>query len=470
MTVLNLQVGESADDAAQASFGGSMSLIGDPEKFGKARSSPNSAAGWRFPTVTGLGSALVNSCLLTLHAANTDTDTNLLGTFKLEKESSPTVFTSTAFDITARTLIETVTCRGNDEDFSDPWVNGNDITVDVAGDATSLTKVLQELVDLGFSPTALVLVWLNLGSVNTEYQFETFDGSPTLAAKLDIDFDVGGGPIVEGVGAIAAPVTVVGAGAVDLIGASGVDVTVTVVGAGDVGALLEGIGAIDAAATVVGAGTLDRGGQGEIDAAVTVVGAGEVTLGPGVTAINVTVTVTGRGELGGVLEATAAISVSATVVGAGSTFIGPEGEQAISTAVTVTGIGTVAIVGAGAISAAVTVVGLGESGPVLFTVFGYEVELDPDTMPEDHTKFWICVLSAPSGGTARVRMFNLTLGTEVSGTELTTTSATPTRLVSAAAITLPSGVHSYRAEYGGTAGNIHTMNSAKLRIFSLEPS
>lgn len=91
-------------------------------------------------------------------------------------------------------------------------------------------------------------------------------------------------------------------------------------------------------------------------------------------------------------------------------------------------------------------------------------EIDPADTP-DASFFFEAILAAPSGGTARARLFNITTGTEVANSEVTTSNANSTRLRSAV-LTLASGPNDYRAEYGGVSGDTHTVFAADVVVIS----
>lgn len=464
MTVDILSIDATNDDVnEQDAPGGIMSALNATRvNIGDRGADINWGGRWK-TNLSDISGATINTVTMK-HLSRETLNNTFTGDWFSEDAAAPPEFAATANNLTNRTK-SPVSCEGDGTDYG-PWTD--DVLESYTGptDGNNFSDVIQYLADT-YTPTAIVLMHFTV-SGSGERKGRSFDHGST-APQLHIDFTAGGGAAVTGKGAISVAVTVVGAGAMDLIGAGGIDATAEVLGAGTTGALLEGQGAISAAATVVGAGVRERNGEGDILTSVEVVGAGERQPG-GAGAISASVEVVGVGELSGTLQGRGDILAAVTVVGVGTHFVSAPPGSNFGAAISVVGSAVLdKVVGAGAIDVSVEVVGQGDSGDIVFTVFGHEVELDPDTMPEDHIKFWIGVLSAPAGGTAHVRMWNITLGAEVAGTDLTTGNVTPTRLVSAATITLPKGVHLYRAEYGGLAGFTYKTNSAKLRVFGLEP-
>ena len=129
-------------------------------------------------------------------------------------------------------------------------------------------------------------------------------------------------------------------------------------------------------------------------------------------------------------------------------------------------VGSPTLVGAATLSGVGTLAVIGETGDVLFTIFGAVLrEIDPDDYPTGTVFTFEATLAAPSGGTARARLFNITDATAVADSNVATANPEATRRESGA-LTLPSGPKIYRAEYGGATGQVYTIFAAALRVES----
>ena len=182
MTVLNLQVGASNEDANE-NTGGVIDLIGAVMGFGSfSRSSFD--GGIRFSSgVSGLSGATINpGTVLTFRAIATDSG-NFIGDWFADDQAAPPVFTTTNFHITDRTPT-TATCEGDSVDFGN-WTSGQDETFSGDG-VNTIADIIQELAD-SYDPSAIVLFWL-YASGSGERILRTYEGDNALAAKLDIDF------------------------------------------------------------------------------------------------------------------------------------------------------------------------------------------------------------------------------------------------------------------------------------------
>lgn len=79
--------------------------------------------------------------------------------------------------------------------------------------------------------------------------------------------------------------------------------------------------------------------------------------------------------------------------------------------------------------------------------------------------FEVTIRTQDPAKTAKARLYNITDGAVVAGSEVTTTSTTVVRLRSSA-LSLPSGAKEYRAEFGGDGSGIYTCYGADVKVDS----
>lgn len=111
-----------------------------------------------------------------------------------------------------------------------------------------------------------------------------------------------------------------------------------------------------------------------------------------------------------------------------------------------------------------SLVGVGAPG---FVQFGNLTRLiTRSDYPASALFYFEAVLASGSPAyTARTRLYNITDGIVLAGSELSTTSTTPVRLRSGA-LTLPAGSKEYRGELGGDAGGVYTCYAADVIVDS----
>ena len=107
------------------------------------------------------------------------------------------------------------------------------------------------------------------------------------------------------------------------------------------------------------------------------------------------------------------------------------------------------------------------AGAAGFTQFGELTRLiDRSDFPSTALFYFEAIIKTQDPAhTAKARLYNITDGIVVSGSEITTTSTTTQRLRSGA-LTLPSGAKEYRTEFGGDGGGIYTCHAADVIVDS----
>lgn len=174
MVTLNLQVGASSDDAKQAADT-TMSLtivfirILGPAQWG----------GIRFTNVTIPQGATINTATITVDVEDTVNDDPNENIYGNDVDNAGT-FTSTNSDISGRARTTAVV------EWTATGVGaGTEVSPDIS-------TVIQEIVNRAgwVSGNAIALIFDHLGTTN--FAFTSYDGSTTLAAKLDITYTVSG--------------------------------------------------------------------------------------------------------------------------------------------------------------------------------------------------------------------------------------------------------------------------------------
>lgn len=235
----------------------------------------------------------------------------------------------------------------------------------------------------------------------------------------------------------------------------------SVVAAGTIGTIQLGAAVLAGAGTLTAVPTMTFIGQASPAGVGTLVAVGERVV-PGAAVLDGVGNMIVIGEVG--------IEGRAVIAGVGSlTVVGRRivaGQAVLSGVGSLTPAGVITVVGAAALAGVGAVAVIGETGAILFTIFGgITREIDPADFPAGASFFFEAVLAAPTGGTARARLYNITDAAEVADSELTTPNVDETRLRSSA-LTLPSGAKIYRTEYGGAAGDVYTVFAADLLVES----
>ena len=165
--------GQSADDAFQNNTAMSLTLV-------MSITSATRRAGMRFQNVTVAQGATINSATLTVNITSTSFDTPNGVTWYGELATNAAEFTTTASDITNRSLTTATTV----------W-SGSDIG---AGDHNlTVTSIVQEIVNQGGWASGNALALLVYGVASCNLQLTPYDTSTTLCGRLAIDYTEGGG-------------------------------------------------------------------------------------------------------------------------------------------------------------------------------------------------------------------------------------------------------------------------------------
>lgn len=169
MTVLNLQVSASSDDAFENNSG-TMSLTGSTVTFNNA----GFWIGYRFLNVTIPNAATINTATLSYYVTSTTRDDNEQDVYGNDVDDAAT-FTTAANNISSRTLTTAKTTVSAD-------------SVGVGFYAVDVTAVVQEIINRAgwVSGNDLALIMDALTGVNLG--LDMYDGTPANAAKLDIDY------------------------------------------------------------------------------------------------------------------------------------------------------------------------------------------------------------------------------------------------------------------------------------------
>lgn len=143
-------------------------------------------SGFRFDTdVSGLSGVTIDSAIITWRARATDVGSFISTMYAEDSGAAPGTFTTTSNDITDRTRTTASVAAGGAE--LGEWTSGQDYTLTV-------TSLIQELAD-SYDPSVIVLlsIWI---SGTGERVATAFDSDQALAAKLVIDFTAAGGVTV----------------------------------------------------------------------------------------------------------------------------------------------------------------------------------------------------------------------------------------------------------------------------------
>jgi hypothetical protein len=179
VTVLNLQVAASGDDAWQRT----TTLATTDTRMYSGHLSGSIECFAHFEDVSGLSGATINSAVPSCMADGSSLAGTPLTKIRAEDAEAPASPT-TAADFDGRTL----TTAGVDYDPTS--VNAN-----VFNDLPDITAVIQELAD-SHDPSTINLFLKDDGTdtgASNYIKFRTYDQADTDAAKLDIDYTAGAG-------------------------------------------------------------------------------------------------------------------------------------------------------------------------------------------------------------------------------------------------------------------------------------
>lgn len=188
MTTLNLQVNSSGNDGSIDNSALSPQLTANLVNIGNVNGNSSSTAGFRFTNATVPQGATITSATLTLRGYSSySTGSTISAIAACEDVDNSSAFAASPGNFSTSTRPRTTA--------KSAAVNIASVT---AGSAYTwdLTSSVQELVDrAGWTSGNAISVFVdNNGSSSSEWQeFETYDHSTSLAAKLDIIYTTGGG-------------------------------------------------------------------------------------------------------------------------------------------------------------------------------------------------------------------------------------------------------------------------------------
>lgn len=199
MTVLNLQVNASANDAYQDSGDtADITATGAVYGTGTASASPDRTVGLRFTNVTIPPGATINSATLTQKKNGNEWST-VIFTWRGEAADNAAAF-SGGEDMTARALTTaSVSCSENTN-----HTGGTFYSLPAGAD---LKTIVQEIVDRAGWASGNALVMLAIGDSASSFasnSYFQYDNAAADAAKLDIDYTAGGTAYNETAGVIEA--------------------------------------------------------------------------------------------------------------------------------------------------------------------------------------------------------------------------------------------------------------------------
>jgi hypothetical protein len=423
MTTLNLQVGESADDATEASSG----LVDNDQNYTGGRILMGDFIGWchggyRFQGVSGLNGATINSVILSFRAKDSDTG-SFIGDFYAQDAEAPGAFVESDYDITSRDRT-TATVEADSSDFGN-WTLGNWYSYPTDG-TIDIKTIIQELAD-NYNPSEIVILFIYTSGTG-ERAAVSYDYDSALAAKLDIDYEAAGGVEVT-------PTAHNFAWEIPTPTFSPQTATFTP------SALAYGWN-IPSPSVVAG-----------VQITPTVLVYGWAIPTPTLT-LEFLPSALAYGWAIPTPSVVAGVSVTPTVLAYGWAIPTPAFSPQTATF-------TPSAVAYGW-SIPSPAVGVGE---VIYSIW-YEVThtIDTNDYPSTAQYYLEVVLqTSAAAAPAYARLWNITNDVEVVGSEISTASETAA-LVRSAAITMPSGSKSYRVEYGGEPGSVITMYTAAVVV------
>jgi len=178
MTVLNLQVAASADDAMEM-WAGSPTLTDATI----ALSGADDFWGFRFLNVTIPQGATINTAVLSVYNFSSG-DVTMRGIIYANDVDDAAVFTTTGGNIEGRALTTANVVWSATFAFQN-WNN-----------SPGIASVIQEIVDRGGWASGNALVILVKSTTGADAAIRTYDNLATRGAKLDIDYTAGSAPAV----------------------------------------------------------------------------------------------------------------------------------------------------------------------------------------------------------------------------------------------------------------------------------
>lgn len=188
MSVLNLQVGASSDDARNINGGTSKNTNATTQHIGKFNTTDDYWNGFRWLNATIPQGATINSATVDLYSAQVTGGTTAKSIWYGVLEANAATFnTSTVYPEGKPRTTASVT-----KDFTtSAWAS----TIGYGVDLVDVTTLVQEIVNQGTwaSGNAMAIVCHDNGSANTNYiGHSTYDRATDRGAKLSINYTAGG--------------------------------------------------------------------------------------------------------------------------------------------------------------------------------------------------------------------------------------------------------------------------------------
>jgi len=180
-TILNIQVNSSSDDAEEYADGTMLLSSSDLEL---TQEFSNQTIGMRFNGIAIPANAVISSAYLQFQVDESSTGTTQL-TIHGENNVNPATFTTNDNNITSRSLTNTSSTWS-----PATWANVNE--QGAAQRSNDLSPIIQEVIGLSGWNSGQSMVFIIDGNGNRIA--ESFDGSPTGAATLHIEYSIDNNP------------------------------------------------------------------------------------------------------------------------------------------------------------------------------------------------------------------------------------------------------------------------------------
>ena len=444
MTVLNLQVGNANDDAYERRSTGATVTSGIYAVSGNYNIETDQ--GLRWTGVSGLSGSSIDAATLNFPYAHASDSGSFVGDWYAQDAEAPAAFTTATNNLTGRPRT-TTTCEGDGSDFGN-WTAGDNggSGWDFIGDGTNtIADIIQALAD-SYDPSAIVLI--HIWATGTgERVARSYDYNSIYGAKLSITYTAGGGSTQTATPSpVAIPVTIpdpklgLTPDPVSIpilipdpkLGLTPDPVVIPIVIPDPVASMA---GRIDPDPVVI-----------PITIPDPAISAGAVTLTPD--PVTIPIAIPAITLIGASIihpdPVTIPIAIPDPAISPGAVTLTPD-------AVAIPIVTTVPVVsGAGAAEA--------------FTQWGLiERFADPDEQPPGTTFFLeIGMFTSSAAVEVKGRVFNITDGVVVDGSEVTTTE-TSYNVVRSGSFSLSPGLRKYRIEFGGQQGGVFSCHGGDVK-------
>lgn len=200
MTTLNLQVSASSDDARENS--GTVGLTAPSINA----SGTNQKLGFRVDNVTIDQGETVIQALLSLYVTSTDNDTPNGATIYGDDSDDAATFSTSTNNLSSRTTT-TASVTWSGSNIGSGWA------------ALDVTAIVQEIIDRPGWASGNAIAFVLYGVSGMALTITTYDGNPSQAAKLDIEYaglQTVETPYLDASATLYAPVSITGASATAL--------------------------------------------------------------------------------------------------------------------------------------------------------------------------------------------------------------------------------------------------------------